>query len=100
MSLGYRYLAVFDAERWGAPLLAAASDRTSKVSGPTGVKMSGPCALSADQTMALHPPEGPTLGACADGWVPPNFWDEADGFSRDFGGAFGFNTEVIMPARG
>lgn len=36
---------------WPNPILASASDRTSKVSGATGVKMSGPYA-----------------------WVPPNYW--------------------------
>ena len=45
------YLQVLAEERWPNTYLASASDRDSDVTGPTGVKMSGPYA-----------------------WVPPNYW--------------------------
>lgn len=35
------FLQVFKDEKWPNPLLASASDRTSSLTGPTGVKMSG-----------------------------------------------------------
>jgi exo-1,4-beta-D-glucosaminidase len=67
------YLRVFKDERWAlhAGAVAAASDRTSTLTGNTGVKMSGPY-----------------------GWVPPNFWMDARGMSRQYGPAWGFNTET------
>ncbi|MEZ4237758.1 MAG: hypothetical protein R3F59_16750 [Myxococcota bacterium] len=55
------------AEGWDAAVLAAASERSSTVSGPTGVKMRGPYAL-----------------------VVPSYWLR----DRERGGAFGFATEV------
>jgi exo-1,4-beta-D-glucosaminidase len=59
--------ALMNLSLWPNPILASASDRTSKVSGPTGVKMSGPYA-----------------------WVPPNYWLED---TNAWGGAYGFLTE-------
>lgn len=35
------FLEVLDEEKWPSTSLASASDRTSKITGPTGVKMSG-----------------------------------------------------------
>ncbi len=51
----------------GRPFLAAAASRTSKLSGPTRVKMNGPY-----------------------DYVPPIYWFE----DKKFGGAYGFNTET------
>jgi exo-1,4-beta-D-glucosaminidase len=53
---------------WPNPVLSAAADRTSTITGPTGVKMSGPY-----------------------DYVPPEYW-YLD--TSKFGGAFGFNTET------
>ena len=59
------------AEAFPNPLIAAASAATSKLSGPTGVKMSGPYS-----------------------YVPPNYWLEgAPPAQSRVGGAFGFLTE-------
>jgi len=72
------YLKVFRDERWSSPIVASAANDTSAISGPTGVKMSGPYA-----------------------WVPPRYWLEgAD--KRLLGGSFGFLTEggpgaAVMP---
>jgi exo-1,4-beta-D-glucosaminidase len=61
------YLAIFAQEQWPNTLLASASDLTSAITGPTGVKMSGPYS-----------------------WEPPNYWLED---TDKYGGAFGFLTE-------
>jgi exo-1,4-beta-D-glucosaminidase len=61
------FLAVFKAEKWPNTLLASASELTSSITGPTGVKMSGPYS-----------------------WVAPNYWLTDPG---QVGGAFGFLTE-------
>jgi len=45
------YLAVFKEEKWPNPTLSTASAYTSSITGPSGVKMSGPYS-----------------------WVPPNYW--------------------------
>jgi exo-1,4-beta-D-glucosaminidase len=62
------YLAVLTERDWPNPVLNSAADRTSTLTGPSGVKMSGPY-----------------------DYVPPEYWyldkDKA-------GGAFGFNTET------
>jgi exo-1,4-beta-D-glucosaminidase len=60
------YLKVLDDCNWPNPSIASASNRTTMV-GPTGVKMTGPYA-----------------------YVPPPFWY----LDKDYGGAFGFNTET------
>ena len=62
-----RYRALLDNIDPTRPALAACSWTTSDVSGPTGVKMSGPYA-----------------------YVTPNYWT----LDTDRGGAFGFNTET------
>jgi exo-1,4-beta-D-glucosaminidase len=54
---------------WPGAVIASAGKYDSPVTGPTGVKMTGPY-----------------------GWVPPNYW----ALDRDRGGAFGFNTETSM----
>eukprot|EP00026_Physarum_polycephalum_P002544 Phypoly_transcript_02551.p1 GENE.Phypoly_transcript_02551~~Phypoly_transcript_02551.p1 ORF type:complete len:867 (+),score=95.81 Phypoly_transcript_02551:136-2736(+) len=61
------YLSVFEQEHWPNPTLASASEYTSDITGPTGVKMSGPYS-----------------------WVSPNYWLQDTGI---IGGAFGFLTE-------
>ena len=61
------YLAIFEEEKWPNPVLASASDRTSNITGPTGVKMSGPYS-----------------------WVPPVYWLNDTSL---LGGAYGFLTE-------
>ena len=58
-------------ERWPNPIIAAASQATSPISGPTGVKMSGPYS-----------------------WVPPIYWlQDTPEVANYLGGAFGFLTE-------
>jgi exo-1,4-beta-D-glucosaminidase len=59
------YLMVAKQEHWPNPLLSSASDLTSSITGPTGVKMSGPYS-----------------------WEPPNYW-----YASVYGGAFSFLTE-------
>jgi exo-1,4-beta-D-glucosaminidase len=62
------YLAVLKERDWANPILNNAADRTSTLSGPSGVKMTGPY-----------------------DYVPPEYWY----LDKDkFGGAFGFNTET------
>eukprot|EP00026_Physarum_polycephalum_P002410 Phypoly_transcript_02416.p1 GENE.Phypoly_transcript_02416~~Phypoly_transcript_02416.p1 ORF type:complete len:883 (+),score=118.98 Phypoly_transcript_02416:39-2651(+) len=61
------YLSVFAEEFWPNPTLASAGEYTSNITGPTGVKMSGPYS-----------------------WVSPNYWLLDNG---TVGGAFGFLTE-------
>jgi exo-1,4-beta-D-glucosaminidase len=61
------YLDVFAQEHWPNPTLASASKLTSKITGPTGVKMSGPYS-----------------------WVPPVYWLQD---THLYGGAYGFLTE-------
>jgi exo-1,4-beta-D-glucosaminidase len=60
------YLKVLQECDWPNPSVASASNRTTTV-GATGVKMSGPYA-----------------------YVPPSFWY----LDKEYGGAFGFNTET------
>lgn len=69
------YLDAFEAELWPNPTLSSAANFTSPLTGPSGVKMSGPYV-----------------------WEPPNYWLEdtvsivyPDG--APLGGAFGFLTE-------
>jgi exo-1,4-beta-D-glucosaminidase len=62
------YLAVLKERDWANPILNSAADRTSAISGPSGVKMSGPY-----------------------DYVPPEYWY----LDKDrVGGAFSFNTET------
>jgi exo-1,4-beta-D-glucosaminidase len=62
------YLAILKERDWPNPIMKSAADRTSKITGPSGVKMTGPY-----------------------DYVPPEYWylDK-----ERFGGAFGFNTET------
>lgn len=60
------YLKIMKDSGWPNPAIASASNRTT-AAGPTGVKMTGPYA-----------------------YVPPVFWY----LDKDYGGAFGFNTET------
>eukprot|EP01012_Entosiphon_sulcatum_P011716 TRINITY_DN17211_c0_g1_i4.p1 TRINITY_DN17211_c0_g1~~TRINITY_DN17211_c0_g1_i4.p1 ORF type:complete len:861 (-),score=104.81 TRINITY_DN17211_c0_g1_i4:6-2558(-) len=62
-----QFLQVFREELWPNPTLSSAADRTSTITGRSGVKMSGPYS-----------------------WEPPNYWSE----DTQNGGAFGFNTET------
>jgi len=62
------YIDVLKQSDWPNPYLSSASGKTTAVSGATGVKMTGPY-----------------------NYVPPDYW-LAD--KKDFGGAFGFNTEA------
>jgi exo-1,4-beta-D-glucosaminidase len=62
------FLAVLKERDWPDPILSTAADRSSKISGPSGVKMTGPY-----------------------DYVPPEYWY----LDTDrLGGAFGFNTET------
>ncbi|MFI9568766.1 glycoside hydrolase family 2 protein [Streptomyces rishiriensis] len=60
------YLDALRAADWPTPVVAAASDTSSPVSGRSGMKMSGPY-----------------------DWVPPNYW-----YAKREGGATGFNSET------
>jgi len=60
------YLAALKAADWPTPVVAAASDSSSPVSGSSGMKMTGPY-----------------------DWVPPNYW-----YAKREGGATGFNSET------
>ena len=62
------YLNVLKERDWANPILSSAADRSSAISGPSGVKMTGPY-----------------------DYVPPEYWY----LDKDkLGGAFGFNTET------
>jgi exo-1,4-beta-D-glucosaminidase len=62
------YLKVLKEASWPNLVISSASGAPTKVSGPSGVKMTGPY-----------------------DWVPPNYWLTDKG---KFGGAYGFNTET------
>jgi exo-1,4-beta-D-glucosaminidase len=62
------FLKVFKEEHWPNPTLNSAAKVVSNITGPSGVKMSGPYA-----------------------WVPPVYWLEDKNFK--YGGAYGFLTE-------
>ncbi len=64
------YLGILQAEDWPLPIIAAASDQGTGVTGPSGMKMTGPYA-----------------------WVPPAYW-----YADKLGGAFGFNSETSAGA--
>ena len=62
------FLDVLKERDWSNPILSSAADRTSTITGPSGVKMTGPY-----------------------DYVPPEYWY----LDKDkFGGAWGFNTET------
>lgn len=60
------YLDALKAADWRTPVVAAASDNSSPVSGSSGMKMTGPY-----------------------DWIPPNYW-----YAKREGGATGFNSET------
>ncbi|HEX5353302.1 MAG TPA: glycoside hydrolase family 2 [Rhodanobacteraceae bacterium] len=60
------YVDALESAGWPDPIIAAASDATTKPIGPSGMKMSGPYA-----------------------WVPPDYW-----YGHKAGAAFGFNSEA------
>ncbi|WP_043665956.1 glycoside hydrolase family 2 protein [Streptomyces xylophagus] len=60
------YLDALKAADWGTPVVAAASDNSSLISGSSGMKMTGPY-----------------------DWIPPNYW-----YAKREGGATGFNSET------
>ncbi|MET7918382.1 sugar-binding domain-containing protein [Streptomyces avermitilis] len=60
------YLDALKAADWPNPVVAAASDKSSPVSGSSGTKMTGPY-----------------------DWIPPNYW-----YAKREGGATGFNSET------
>ncbi|MEU2584230.1 sugar-binding domain-containing protein [Streptomyces avermitilis] len=60
------YLDALKAADWPNPVVAAASDKSSPVSGSSGMKMTGPY-----------------------DWIPPNYW-----YAKREGGATGFNSET------
>ncbi|MGP9017146.1 glycoside hydrolase family 2 protein [Streptomyces sp. BR1] len=60
------YVDALTAADWATPVVAAASDNSSPISGSSGMKMTGPY-----------------------DWVPPNYW-----YNKQEGGATGFNSET------
>ncbi|MEV6486335.1 exo-beta-D-glucosaminidase [Streptomyces sp. NPDC051576] len=60
------YLGALKAADWNLPVVAAASDNSSPISGGSGMKMTGPY-----------------------DWIPPNYW-----YAKREGGATGFNSET------
>jgi len=60
------YVDALRAADWPTPIIAAASDSSSPITGSSGMKMPGPY-----------------------DWVPPNYW-----YAKREGGAFGFNSET------
>ncbi|MDV9175433.1 exo-beta-D-glucosaminidase [Streptomyces sp. W16] len=60
------YLDALKAADWKTPVVAAASDNSSPISGSSGMKMTGPY-----------------------DWIPPNYW-----YAKREGGATGFNSET------
>ena len=66
-----RYLDALHDAGWALPVLASASQGGTELTGPTGVKMTGPY-----------------------DWVPPGYWYDP----RGPGAAFGFNTETSAGA--
>jgi exo-1,4-beta-D-glucosaminidase len=62
-----KYISVLEACQWPNPYISSASQKPTDVTGPTGVKMTGPY-----------------------DWVPPSYWL----LDTENGGAHGFNTET------
>lgn len=60
------YVDALRAADWQTPIVAAASDKSSPITGSSGMKMTGPY-----------------------DWVPPNYW-----YNKQEGGATGFNSET------
>src|SRR3984893_7681589 len=64
------YVDTLHAEDWPLPIIAAAVDGATAVTGPSGMKMAGPYS-----------------------WIPPAYW-----YADQLGGAFGFDSEVSAGA--
>jgi exo-1,4-beta-D-glucosaminidase len=64
------YVDTLHAEDWSLPIVAAAIDQGTAVTGPSGMKMAGPY-----------------------DWIPPAYW-----YADKLGGAFGFDSEVSAGA--
>jgi len=64
------YVDTLHAEGWPLPIIAAADDKTTAETGPSGMKMPGSYT-----------------------WVPPAYW-----YADKLGGAFGFNSEASAGA--
>ncbi|HZD93124.1 MAG TPA: glycoside hydrolase family 2 protein, partial [Candidatus Sulfotelmatobacter sp.] len=65
------YLEVLKETEWPNPAISSASGTPTEVTGPSGVKMTGPYQ-----------------------YVPPSYWLNSTATTAKFGGAFGFNTET------
>jgi exo-1,4-beta-D-glucosaminidase len=63
-----RYAAALESKGWDLPVIASATVQGSDVTGPSGMKMTGPY-----------------------DWVPPVYWYQRD---QELGGAVGFNSET------
>ena len=68
--LAKMYVDALHAEDWTLPIIGVATDKGTKQTGPSGMKMTGPYA-----------------------WVPPAYW-----YADKQGGAFGFNSETSAGA--
>jgi len=65
------YLQVIEETEWPNPAISSASARPTEITGPSGVKMTGPY-----------------------DYVPPSYWSTETARTIKLGGAFGFNTET------
>ena len=63
-----RYVRALHQKRWNLPVVASATVQGSEITGPSGMKMTGPY-----------------------DWVPPVYWYDRD---PELGGAVGFNSET------
>jgi exo-1,4-beta-D-glucosaminidase len=70
-SVAKMYVDTLHAEDWELPIVAAADDKATAVTGPSGMKMTGPYA-----------------------WVPPAYWYADQPGGAYVGGGFGFNSEA------
>jgi exo-1,4-beta-D-glucosaminidase len=66
--IAQRYVRALESKGWTLPVVASAAVQGSEVSGPSGMKMTGPY-----------------------DWVPPVYWYDRD---PQLGGAIGFNSET------
>ena len=67
----HEYLDVLQETEWPNPAISSASGTPTTVTGPSGVKMTGPYQ-----------------------YVPPSYWLNQTATDSKYGGAFGFNTET------
>lgn len=73
------YLEVEKQALWPNPIVSSATAKPAAVSGPSGVKMTGPYEYVAPAYWLLDSPDHPSPTPCAEG---------------ECGGAYGFNTET------